>query len=189
MFRLKLAILTVALVTALGTASLCVMHYRSRPRCIWDFTNGRAASSFGIRDRSGPLGLFVHVTMHGRVVARLAPGHTLDESVVLARFEQHDKPGIVDVVEFELEPQTLEEAFRTATKLAREWELDLQPLNEWHEQARSGAYEYAQTMRNDRTPSVAVEIFKAYRADRPFRVMLQVSWLDHGAAASRPSEK
>jgi hypothetical protein len=114
--------------------------------------------------------------------------HTLDERVLLVTFDQ-PTPGLVESVMFDLEPQTLEEAFRTATKLAREWELDPEPINGWNERARHGAYEYAETMRNDRTPKIAVEIFKTYRADRPFRVMLQVSWLDHGAAASRPSQK
>jgi hypothetical protein len=119
--------------------------------------------------------LIYELKPRGRVVAYLAPGHTFDERVLTATFYQN-KPGIIDAVSFNLEPQTLDEAFNSAMKFAREWNLPTEPLVKWLENAHSGRFEYAQTIRNDLRPTIAVEVFKTYDHDKPFRVMLQVGW-------------
>ena len=159
MTRRKVILLACAFAVAATTAALIVRWRSSCPQFVWDFTRGRTAASLGVPKRTHPFDPFYHITVHGRVVSDFGAGHVFDEEVLLVTFHQN-KPGVVDGISLDLEPQTVDDALNTAMKFAREWNLKTAPLIEWRDNARAGKLEYAQTIRNDLKPTIAVEIFK-----------------------------
>jgi len=114
---------------------------------------------------------------------RFPENRKFDRYVDSLLFSKHGEQ--IGTVDFNLEPQTAETAYQTALGLARDWQLDTAPLDEWYGRVSSGQAIYgpgpptvAATRRNDRPLTASLDIFHSYRRDKPFRIAFQVGWAD-----------
>lgn len=155
--------------------SPCPAPATTRPVIKWDFSKSHRISQVpwpeGKRDS-----LYVHRQVEGPIQIKFPGRRVVERYVHLVTFSR--KRGADDLIAITLsfENQTVDDAFETALYLAREFDLDQKPLREWHKKTIAGEFERVATMRNDRNPRVALEMFRSFDPSRPYAINLEVGW-------------
>jgi hypothetical protein len=118
--------------------------------------------------------------INGPVVVRFPEGKTFDRYVDVVTFSRQDD--WIFSVQFILEPQSVEDAYRTATGLAKDWGLDVEPIEAWHKRTFTEIYggpgpsNRCATRRNNLPHPVSIEIVDSYDRAKPWRVWFGFAW-------------
>ena len=154
-------------------------HTRASTR-VWDFSTSHRVSQVPWPIDQSPPDSSAHFDVNGPVVCLFPGGKRVEQRVNLVTFSR-DKDELRSVT-FALEKQNVDNAHATAVKLARYWDVDTAPLEQWYAEARdalsnhpNGKALWAETRRNRGTPHVSIEIFTANDSERPYWISLQIS--------------
>ena len=175
--RIVLFLSTFALLAGATAVAIRLAH-RSKPRT-WDFSASHNISLVPWPANSEDE-MFAAFDVNGRVIVRFPGGKVFDEQVRVIDF--HRRGQKIAEVTFMLQDQTPDDAYATASRIARYWEINPQPLKVWHDKVASGAPLYgagppliAETRRNDRPPALSLEVRHSWNMSKPFRIIFQVA--------------
>ena len=93
-------------------------------------------------------------------------------------FCEREEDEVVGVI-LHSDKRTLDEAYREAQRLAREWGFDEESLNQWYARARSGngqSDERFENFRNDLNPTLGLRVLRSFNDLQPWYVSFEVRW-------------
>lgn len=167
-----IAILLVALVFSAACATFLILRVTTQPP-ILDLSQSRDLASIPWASKGADPSHRIH-TYDRRVIVHFDRDHSFDGHVIWVSLDVEN--GAVKAVTLGLPNQTAEEAFQTSVRLARQWDIAIEPLENWYKRDSAGQHNVAEARRNDLPTRPSIEIRSSYEKQKPYWISYSVYW-------------